>query len=102
MRIARRIGIAVVTAALAIGAGVGRAGGPPQQSADSPDESLLEFLGSADPSTDSTQPDDGSWLAYLSQTDIGKVAKATPTPQAPVSPQPKPASAADGADKPGG
>ena len=102
MRFARGIGIAVVTAALATGSGVGHADGPPKQSADPPDEGLLEFLGSADPSTDSQRPDGGSWLAYLSQIDIGKMAKATPPPQAPVSPQPKPASAADGADKPGG
>ena len=100
MRSARRIGIAVVTAALAIGAGVGHAGDPPPQSASSPDEGLLEFLGSADPSTDSTQPDDGSWLAYLSQVDIGRLAKASQAPQVPA--QQKPANAADTADKPGG
>lgn len=103
MRIARRIGIAVVTATLAIGAGVGHAGNPPQQSADSPDEGLLEFLGSVDPSTDSAQPDDGSWLAYLSQVDIGKAAKASQASEAPQVPaQQKPASAAETADKPGG
>jgi hypothetical protein len=100
MRSARRIGIAVVTAALAIGAGVGRAGSPPPQSADPPDEGLLEFLGSVDPSADATQPDDGSWLAYLSQIDFGKAAKAAQAPQSPA--PPKPASAASGADKPGG
>src|SRR6185312_4210517 len=53
MRFARGIGIAVVTAALATGSGVGHADGPPKQSADPPDEGLLEFLGNADPSTDS-------------------------------------------------
>ena len=101
MRVAHRIGIAVVTALLAAGAGVGRAGDPPQQGADPPvDEGLLEFLGSVDPSTDSTQPDDGSWLAYLSQTNIGKVAKASQAQQAPA--QPKPPNAAAGAGKPGG
>jgi len=100
MRFARGIGIAVVTAALATGSGVGHADGPPKQSADPPDEGLLEFLGNADPSTDSKQPDDGSWLAYLSQIDIGKVAKASQAPQVPA--QPKPASAADGVEKPGG
>jgi hypothetical protein len=97
MRIARRIGIAVVMAALAAGSGSGRAGNPPPQGADPPDEGLLEFLGSADPATDSTQPDDGSWLAYLSQINIGKVAKASQAQQAPT--QPKPPA---GADKPGG
>lgn len=98
----RRIGIAVVTATLAVGAGAGHAGGP-SQSTDPPDEGLLEFLGSVDPSTDSTQPDDGSWLAYLSQTDIGKAAEAAQAPQAPQPPiQPKPAGAPGSADKPGG
>jgi hypothetical protein len=100
MRIARRIGIAVVTAALAVGSGIGRAGDPPQPTADPPDEGLLEFLGSVDPATDSTQPDDGSWLAYLSQINIGKVAKASQAPQAPA--QPKPAGTPAGAEKPGG
>jgi hypothetical protein len=103
MRSARRIGIAVVTAALAIGAGIGRADGPSQQSADPPDEGLLEFLGSVDSSSDATQPDDGSWLTYLSQVDLGKAGKAAQAPQAPQSPAPpKPAGAANGADKPGG
>lgn len=103
MRSARGIGIAAVTVALVVGSGVGCAGAPPKQSADQPDEGLLEFLGSGDPSTDSARPDDGSWLAYLSQTDIGKVAKASQAPQAPRGPaQPKPATAANGADKPGG
>jgi hypothetical protein len=67
------------------------------------DEGLLEFLGSVDPATDSKQPEGGSWLAYLSQINIGKVAKASQAPQAPQAPaQPKPASPAGGADKPGG
>ena len=101
MRVAHRIGIAVVTALLAAGAGVGHAGDPPQQGADPPvDEGLLEFLGSVDPATDATQPDDGSWLAYLSQINIGKVAKASQAQQAPA--QPKPPNAAAGAGKPGG
>lgn len=100
MRCARRIGIAVVTVVLAAGTGVGCASDPPKKSADPPvDQSLLEFLGSVDPSTDSTEPDDGSWLTYLTQINIGKAAKATGAPQAPA--QPKPASPA-GADKPSG
>jgi hypothetical protein len=102
MRVARRIGIAVVTAALAAGWGIGRAGDPPQ-AADPPGAGLLEFLGSVDPASDSKQPDDGSWLAYLSQIDIGKVAKAS---QASPAPQPagqtKPADSQPAADKPGG
>jgi hypothetical protein len=39
------------------------------------DEELLEFLGSVDPASDTVQPDDGTWIEYLSQIDIGKVAK---------------------------
>ena len=39
------------------------------------DDELLEFLGSVDPASDTVQPDDGAWIEYLSQTDIGKVAK---------------------------
>jgi hypothetical protein len=101
MRFARRIGIAVVTAALAGGSVAGHAGDPPRQSADSPvDPGLLEFLGSGDPSSDSTQPDDASWLAYLTQTNIGKVAKTSQPPQAPA--QPKPAASPGGAEKPSG
>jgi hypothetical protein len=101
MRTLRRIGIAIVTAALAVGSGVGCAADPPQQSADTPvDQGLLEFLGSADPSSDSTEPDDGSWLAYLSQVDLGKAAKASQAPQAPA--QPKPPSSPAGGDKPNG
>jgi len=101
VRIAHRIGIAAVTAALAAASGVGRAGDPPKQSAAAPvNLGLLEFLGNGDPATDSTQPDDGSWVAYLSQVNIGKVAKASQAPQAPA--QPKPASSPAGADKPSG
>jgi hypothetical protein len=101
MRTARRLGIAVVIAALAAGWGIARAGDPPQKSADPPvDQGLLEFLGSVDPSTDSTQPDDGSWLAYLSQVNIGKVAKASQAPPAPA--QPKPPSSTASGDKPHG
>ena len=101
MRIARRIGIAVVTAALAAGSGVGVAGDPPKHGADPPvDQGLLEFLGSVDPPPDSTQPDDGSWLNFLAQIDIGKAAKTSQAPQAPA--QPKPASSAPGTGKPSG
>jgi hypothetical protein len=95
--ISRRIGIAVVTAALAAGSGIGSAADPPQQNADPPPPGLLEFLGSVDPPTDARQPDNGAWLAYLAQINIGKVARAS---QAPA--QPKPASSAAGTDKPGG
>ncbi len=103
MRIAHRIGIAVVTAALAAGSRASQAGSAQRHSADAPvDERLLEFLGSVDPSADSGRPDDGSWLAYLSQVKIGKVASPAQAAKAPPSPPPKPASSAAGADKPGG
>jgi len=37
---------------------------------------LLEFLGSVDSGADSqATADDGSWIDYLSQTDISKVAR---------------------------
>jgi hypothetical protein len=40
------------------------------------DAELLEFLGGVDSGADSqAAADDGSWIEYLSQTDIGKVAK---------------------------
>jgi hypothetical protein len=43
------------------------------------DSDLLEFLGSVDSGADSqTAADDGSWIEYLAQTDIGKVAKTDP------------------------
>jgi hypothetical protein len=57
------------------------------------DDELLEFLGSVDPASDAVQPDDGAWIEYLSQTDIGKVAKpGNPTVVAakPATPAPKP------------
>jgi hypothetical protein len=100
MRGAHRIGIALVTAALAMVPGAGRAGDPPKQSAEPPvDQGLLEFLGSVDPPADATQPDDGSWLAYLAEIDIGKVAKA----QAPQTPAPaKPANSPPNGEKPSG
>ena len=101
MRIAHRIGIVAVTVALAVGWSIGHAGDPPSQGADAPvDPGLLEFLGSGDPSSDSTQADDGSWVAYLSQVNIGKVAKDSQAPQAPA--QQKPASSPPGAEKPNG
>ena len=61
------------------------------------DDELLEFLGSVDPASDTVQPDDGTWIEYLSQIDIGKVAAKpdNPTviaarPPTPPSPPPKP------------
>jgi len=90
-----------MTVALVAGWSVGHADDPPKQSAaPAADLGLLEFLGSGDPATDSSQPDDGSWLAYLSQVNIGKVAKASQAPPAPA--QPKPASSPPDGDKPSG
>lgn len=45
------------------------------------DADLLEFLGSVDSGADSqsTSADDASWIDYLAQTDIGKVAKSADT-----------------------
>ncbi len=101
MRIARRIGMAIVTVALAAGSGGGHAADPPKQGADPPvDQGLWDCLGGADPSSDSTEPDDGSWLAYLSQVNLGQAAKASQAPQAPT--QPKSPDPAAGGDKPSG
>ncbi len=87
--------------ALAVGWSSGHAGDPPARAANDPvDPGLLEFLGSGDPSSDSAPPDDGSWMAYLSQVNIGKVAKTARTPPAPA--QPRPATSPPGGDKPSG
>ena len=68
-------------AVLTAGSGAVLADDPPRKpSPPALDDELLEFLGSVDPSSDTVQADDGSWIEYLSQTDIGKVAKpANPT-----------------------
>lgn len=103
MRIARRIGLAVVTVALAAAAGTGHAGTPPHGATDTPGEGLLEFLGSVDASSDSSRADGNGWLAYLAQVNIGKAAKASQTQQPSAAPaQPKPASAPAAAGKPPG
>lgn len=50
----------------------------PKQADPAADAELLEFLGSVDSGVDSqATADDGSWIDYLSQTDIGKVGKTT-------------------------
>jgi hypothetical protein len=57
------------------------------------DDDLLGFLGSVDSASESGQPDDGSWIDYLSQTDINRVAKpGNPNVVAskPPGPAPKP------------
>jgi hypothetical protein len=90
------LAFAVLTAGSAMAlADNSRKPSPPQS-----DDELLEFLGSVDPASDTAQPDDGSWIEYLSQTDIGKVANkpvnptvvaakpATPAPAVPAPPKP--------------
>jgi hypothetical protein len=79
----RRLGCALALLAVALGSGAGLAD-PPQKPAE-PDEELLEFLGTVDSVTDptadpTTQPDDGSWIEYLSKTDIEKAAKKADAP----------------------
>ena len=73
----------------------GRAGIPskPSTPRQPVDMGLLEFLGSADPTSDEKRADAGSWMVYLSKLNLGKVPKAGG--QAPVpAPAPKPATAA--------
>ena len=50
----------------------------PKQADPAADAELLEFLGSVDSGADSqATADDGSWIDYLAQTDIGSVVKTT-------------------------
>jgi hypothetical protein len=80
-------------ALLTAGSAVGWADDTRKPAAPASDDDLLEFLGSVDPASDAVQPDDGSWIDYLSQTDINRVAKpANPTVAAakPPGPAPKP------------
>jgi hypothetical protein len=50
----------------------------PKQADPGTDAELLEFLGSVDSGADSqATADDGSWIDYLAQTDIGKLAKTS-------------------------
>jgi hypothetical protein len=92
----RRSRLVLAFAVLAAGSGAVLADDPHKPNPPALDDELLEFLGSVDPSSDTVQPDDGTWVEYLSQTDIGKVAKpGNPTviaakPAAPAVPAPKP------------
>ena len=66
---------ALAVAAVALGPAAGFAD-PPAKPAE-PDEELLEFLGTVDSTADvNAQPDDASWIDYLSQTDIDRAANA--------------------------
>jgi len=69
-------------ALLTAGSGVGLADDAHKPAAPDPaiDDELLEFLGSVDNAADTAQPDDGTWIEYLSQTDIGKVAAKPANP----------------------
>ena len=72
----------VTQAVLALFCGCALADNPKQPDPGA-DADLLEFLGSVDSGADSqAAPDDGTWIEYLSQTDIGKVAKTADTTDA--------------------
>jgi len=86
----------VTQAALALLCGVALADDP-KQADPGADADLLEFLGSVDSGADSqATAEDGAWIDYLSQTDIGKVAKtadhkeASRAPSATDAPAPAP------------
>ncbi len=84
-----------VTVLAALLGPAGRAGTPSKPPAPQHpvDMRLLEFLGSADPTSDERRADGGSWMVYLSKLKLGKPSKAggqTPTP----TPAPKPSTAA--------
>jgi hypothetical protein len=99
-----RTRVVLAVAVLSAGSGMGLADDARNKPADPAlDDELLEFLGSVDTASDATRPDDGTWIEYLSQVDVGKVpAKpANPTvvaakPAAPATP-PTPKSNASGA-----
>ena len=98
----RCIRLGVVVVALACGARAGYADNPRKSADPAADEELLEFLGSVDPASDASPSDDGTWIEYLSQTDIGKVAKpaapANGDPAKPAPPAGKTSSAEQGKD----
>jgi hypothetical protein len=93
----RHRGVRLLLALAALPCGWGTAVADNAQTPDPADADLLEFLGTVDSGADSQAADDGSWIDYLSQTDIGKVAKtadpngdsgakpSSPGAQAPVS-----------------
>ena len=75
VRQARGIRLLVGLSALALLWGTAAAEDP-KKADPATDADLLEFLGSVDSGADSqAAADDGSWIDYLAQTDIGKVAK---------------------------
>ena len=89
----RRSRLVLAFALLSAGSGVAFAEDPGKPTDPVLDDELLEFLGSVDPSLDKAQPDDGSWIEFLSETDVGQVTKpGNPTVIAakPAAPAPKP------------
>jgi hypothetical protein len=94
--------LVLAVAVLMAGSSVGLADDTPKAPDPVLDDELLEFLGSVDPSSDAVQPDDGTWIEYLSQTDISKVAKpGNPTVIAakPATPSPPPKPSVPGAQQ---
>lgn len=90
----RRTGVMLAVAVLTAGSGFALADDTRKPADPAADDELLEFLGSVDPASDTVQPDDGTWIEYLSQTDIGKVAKpkaSDPTANSPTIIAAKPA-----------
>jgi hypothetical protein len=99
-----RTRVVLACVVLSAGSGMGLADDTRNKPADPAlDDELLEFLGSVDTVADATRPDDGTWIEYLSEVDVSKVA-AKPTnptvvaakPAAPTTP-PAPKSNASGA-----
>jgi hypothetical protein len=87
----RRVPVLFAFAVLLAGSGSALADDDRKAADPALDDELLEFLGSVDPASDAVQPDDGTWIEYLSQTDIGKVVKDPTVDEAkPVAPAPKP------------
>ncbi|MDB6087667.1 MAG: hypothetical protein JWN85_451 [Gammaproteobacteria bacterium] len=87
----RRIRLVLTLAVLTAGSGFALADDDRKPADPALDAELLEFLGSVDPPADGVQPDDGTWIEYLSQTDIGKVVKTPTVAEAkPAAPAPKP------------
>ncbi len=78
----RRSRVMLAVAVLTAGSGIALADDTRKPADPAADDELLEFLGSVDPASDTVQPDDGTWIEYLSQTDIGKVAAKPNNPTA--------------------
>ena len=92
----RRIQLVLTLAALALGLDAGRADDSSKPDDPALDEELLEFLGSVDPSSDAAQSEDGSWIDYLSHTDIGKVVRPAAAPSGAEAKPPAPAAKPNG------